>query len=519
MKLIKIAAPIITILPSIAYIPVLVEVLKGFHFGGLNIIASLILSAITPSLDPLVLKSAWDGLQITIAIALISWIVSMFTGLFLGILSSDIFWKGYYRYSFIGKILKRILAIPRSIHEVIWGILFIQILGLNIWVAIFAIVIPYSSLTARVVSDQLDNIDIQPLIALRLTGAKSITSFITILCPQLIPILSTYGGYRLECSIRSATLLGMFGLGGIGTELYLTLQSLEFREMWSCLWMIFAVMISLENFLKWMRYSNNKEINLQRYYTRLIYTFILTISVSLSWLYFREVDLFAPLNFASISLPTFFEIKTAYLELPLTNLIFTTIVITFLAAGIAIGTPPLLLVSFPGKLSIKIQSIFWIFFRLIPPPLTAIVILFCTSPNISVAALSLGITNMGVMGRLLTDSLFNQNKGIYIAMKSTGSNEKAATLYGILSPKTKSYLAYASYRTDVLLRETAIVGAVGGVGLGWQLQESLSAFDWAQVIVITSVFALLTISGEFLCDISRQYWLRTTTNNSLILST
>ena len=104
-------------------------------------------------------------------------------------------------------------------------------------------------------------------------------------------------------------------------------------------------------------------------------------------------------------------------------------------------------------------------------------------------------------------------------MRNTGSNKKSATLYGILAPKANSYLAYASYRTDVVLRETAIVGAVGGVGLGWQLQESLSSFDWAQVIVITSVFAILTISGEFLCDISRQYWLRTKTSNSLVLST
>ena len=95
MKSIKIAVPLLTFLPSIAYIPVLIEVLKGFHFGGLSIIFSLIASAITPSLNLIVLKSAWDGLQITIATALLSWIISMFIGLFLGILSSDIFWEGY----------------------------------------------------------------------------------------------------------------------------------------------------------------------------------------------------------------------------------------------------------------------------------------------------------------------------------------------------------------------------------------------------------------------------------------
>ena len=61
----------------------------------------------------------------------------------------NIFWEKYPNISFIGLFIKRILAIPRSIHEVIWGILFIQIIGLNIWVTVFAIVIPYSALTAR----------------------------------------------------------------------------------------------------------------------------------------------------------------------------------------------------------------------------------------------------------------------------------------------------------------------------------------------------------------------------------
>ena len=84
---------------------------------------------------------------------------------------------------------------------------------------------------------------------------------------------------------------------------------------------------------------------------------------------------------------------------------------------------------------------------------------------------------------------------------------------GNLTPKSNSYLAYASYRTDVILKETAIIGAVGGVGLGWQLQESLSSFDWSQVIVIASLFALLTISGECLSEFSQNYWLKNSTNN------
>ena len=515
MKLIKPVAPLLIFVPVLAYLPILIEVIKGFHIGGLDIIFLFIGSALKPSLNQLVIESALEGLQVTIAIALVSWSISMSIGICLGILSTNLFWSFIPNYSFIRKFLNYFLAIPRSIHEVIWGILFIQILGLNIWVAIISIVIPYSALTARVISDQIDSFDIKPLIALRQTGSNKISSLITILIPRVIHFLSIYGGYRLECAIRGTIILGIFGLGGIGTELYLTLMSMEFNEMWTCLWMLFLVILLLEKFIRFIGINLDFDNNLRKSFITSITIFSLSLLIGLSWLYRLEIGIFISLKFTSISLPSYIDLRNAIHELPLLNNIITTIKITFLGAGIAIGTPPLLLFIFPNNFSLKLQNVIWIFFRLIPSPLTIIIILFFTSPNISVGALSLGITHMGVMGRLLTDSILKQKKDIYQAIKNNGSSNKAATLYGILTPKSNIYLAYGAYRTNIILKETVIIGAAGGVGLGWQLQESLSSFDWAQVIVITSTFSLLTILGEFLFKKSQNYWLKKSTNNFL----
>ena len=518
MKLIKPVAPLLILLPSIAYIPVLIEVLKGFHFGGLNFIFLFITSALKPSINSLVIKSAWQGLQVTIAIALTSWAISMLIGIFLGVISSDLFCRSIPNLSFIGKFFKYSLAIPRSIHEVVWGMIFMQILGLHIWVAIISIIIPYSALSARVISEQLDSYDIKSLIALKQIGSDSIAAFITILPTKLIPIISNYGSYRLECAIRGATLLGIFGLGGIGTELYLTLKSMEFAEMWTCLWMLFLVMILLDKSIRIIRGNIFSEINLKKSILSTISILLISLLLGLIWLYSLGFNILTPLKFTSLYLPSLGELINAFNYLPLPKLISTTIIITFLASCIAIGTPPLLLLIFPSRFSLKVQNIIWILFRLIPPPLTAIIILFLTSPNISVAALALGITNMGVMGRLLTSSILNQQKDIYLAIKSNGSSIKSSTLYGLLTPKSNSYLAYASYRSDVILKETAIIGSVGGVGLGWQLQESLSSFDWAQVMIITVTFSLLTILGEFSFNTSQDYWLKNSTNNFIIKS-
>ena len=516
MKLVKPVSTLLILTPSIAYIPVLIEIIKGFHFGGLDIVFLFISSAIKPAHNYTVIKSALDGLQTTIAIALISWVLSMLFGIILGVLSTNLFWRNFPNISCLGKFIKYTLAIPRSMHEVVWGLLFIQILGLNVWVAILSIVIPYSALTARVISEQLDSFDIKPLISLKQTGSNIFSSFITILLPKLIPILSTYGSYRLECAIRGATLLGIFGLGGIGTELYLTLKSFEFREMWTCLWMLWLVIILLEKFIRFIRIHFFAEINMRKSIVFSILIYSLSLFIGLVWLYSLNFDVFNPLNFTELNLPSYLEIINEFNTLPMFKLITSTILITFLASGIAIGTPPLLLLFFPDKFSLRVQNLIWVFFRLMPTPLVTILILLLSNPNISVSALSLGITHMGVMGRLLTDNILVQEKSIYRAIKNNGSSKKSATLYGILAPQSNSYLAYGSYRIDIILKETAIIGAIGGVGLGWQFQESLSSFNWPQVMIITSTFSLLTIVGEFLFQSSQKYWLNKSTNNFIV---
>ncbi|MFL0759555.1 MAG: phosphonate ABC transporter, partial [Prochlorococcus sp.] len=115
--------------------------------------------------------------------------------------------------------------------------------------------------------------------------------------------------------------------------------------------------------------------------------------------------------------------------------------------------------------------------------------------------------NLGVMGRLLKEGLDEQSDSGWQALRASGSGAQTAWLYGCFSGQSPSYLAYAAYRTDVILRETVVVGWVGGTGLGWQLIESLGSFNWAQVALLTIVFATLTLIGETLSDQCRQHWL------------
>ena len=95
------------------------------------------------------------------------------------------------------------------------GLILLQLLGLHPAVAVLAIALPYGALFARVVAEQLDGLPRRNLEALQLTGAPAPTALLMALSPPLWPQLLSYGGYRLECALRSATLLGVFGLGAL----------------------------------------------------------------------------------------------------------------------------------------------------------------------------------------------------------------------------------------------------------------------------------------------------------------
>jgi phosphonate transport system permease protein len=188
------------------------------------------------------------------------------------------------------------------------------------------------------------------------------------------------------------------------------------------------------------------------------------------------------------------------METPWLKLIGATLLITLLASGVAIGLPPLLRLIAPGPVAGWVLKAGWTLMRLLPPPLTALLLMLASKPTLAVAALALGLHHSGVMGLVLEDGLERVDVRDQQAMVALGAPPRSAWLFGVLSPASQRYLAYAAYRSDVILRDTAVVGLVGGAGLGWQLMEALSSFYWPLVAWLVMVYAALTLLGELVCE-------------------
>tara|TARA_Y100001970_G_scaffold293002_1_gene437120 strand:- start:10524 stop:12026 length:1503 start_codon:yes stop_codon:yes gene_type:complete len=491
LKNFKLNTTTLSFVPILVFIPLFYELFRNIHLGGIDLISELFLAAFSPKINSEILISLFYRLSETIFIAFTSWFISIIIGFVFGLLSTDKFYQILNLPLIIGKLIKYFLIIIRSIHELIWGLVLIQIYGINITVGIISICIPYISINAKVISEQIDNIDNKIIISILEISGKNFPSLITLIWNPTIIILKNFGIYRLECALRSTAILGIYGLGGIGTSIYLSFKALSFNELWTYLYGLGLIIFFSKNILK--------NINLQKINSRILFSIFTTFGffTICAILYFYNF-IVNPSNPFTYNINTFLNSNSDFISFEFFKLIFENIILSISAAAIAISIPPFFLLLFNDKFGIFLVRLISFFIRLIPPSITTLVLLMFNNPSISLASLALGIYNAAIISKLLITNLNNIEKDQFIALSSIGASKRLSWLLGLFSKQSKTYLAYCAYRFDILIRETAIVGVIGCVGLGWQLQESISSFAWEEVSIILVSFSVITIIGELI---------------------
>ncbi len=481
----------LSFLPILVCIPLGYQLINNIHFGGLKLFQEFLISAFNPKIDDEIIITVINRLNETILIGFFSWLVSIIFGAIFGIISSNIFYRIFNIPNFFYRIIRFFLTIIRSIHEVVWGIVLMQIYGINFSIGMIAICIPYIAVNSKVFAEQLETIDYKRFESINQINAPKFSSLLTIIWNPIINTFKNFGLYRLECSIRSTVILGLFGIGGIGTSIFLSFQTLNFRELWTYLWSLAILIILSRLIFKKIKFNAKNKI-LSIFF---IAVFFITILFSFSYfLYFIFNNNFE--NFNSVS--SLFKSSSDLGLFDFLKLILETIILSLLSTGIAISLPPVVIGIFNNKTFKIFIKIFAFLLRLIPTPVILLILLTFNNPSLSLAALTLGLHNAGITSKLLFTNLESQDKRNYIAMKALGISKKTSWLLGLFSQQAKSYLAYCAYRSDIIIRETAIVGVIGSVGLGWQFQESLSSFAWQEVTIILIAYSSIAIVGELI---------------------
>ena len=144
--------------------------------------------------------------------------------------------------------IRGIIGFLRAIHELIWAWIFVAAIGLTPIGAIFALAIPYAGYFGKIFTDLLEETPKSHIIALELSGAGKLQKMIYGYLPATFPNMFSYIMYRLECAIRSSSVLSFIGLGGIGFQIQISLQDLKYNQVWTFMFFLIGMIIVID---KW----------------------------------------------------------------------------------------------------------------------------------------------------------------------------------------------------------------------------------------------------------------------------
>ena len=106
-----------------------------------------------------------------------------------------------------------------------------EINSLGPFAGILAIAVNDTGVLTKLYADALENTDPQQAKGVRATGADAKQTIVFGIIPQILPVFIGNSLYFLESNVRSATILGVVGAGGIGFYLMDRMLISAWREV------------------------------------------------------------------------------------------------------------------------------------------------------------------------------------------------------------------------------------------------------------------------------------------------
>ncbi|MBC7446303.1 MAG: phosphonate ABC transporter, permease protein PhnE [Polaromonas sp.] len=135
--------------------------------------------------------------------------------------------------------VRRAMDAARAINEMVFAMLFIVAVGLGPFAGVLALFVHTTGVLAKLFSEAVESIDAQPVEGIRATGANALEEIVYGIIPQVLPLWISYSLYRFESNVRSASVVGMVGAGGIGVILWEIIRGFQYAE--TCAVMVIIV--------------------------------------------------------------------------------------------------------------------------------------------------------------------------------------------------------------------------------------------------------------------------------------
>ncbi len=166
--------------------------------------------------------------------------------------------------------------------------------------------------------------------------------------------------------------------------------------------------------------------------------------------------------------------------------------------AVAMATPVALLVARNVTRSVLLNSIgrfILVATRSVHAMIWALFFVAVFGPGALAGTLAIAVHSIGFTGKFLSEAIEEAKPGPIEALKAAGAPPLAVLIKGIWPQVKPAFLALAMFRWDINVRESAVLGLVGGGGLGMALDTALSNLYWDQAgLVLAVIFGIVIVA-------------------------
>jgi phosphonate transport system permease protein len=152
-------------------------------------------------------------------------------------------------------ITRRVLEIARTVPDIVWALLFVIAFGIGPLPGVLAITVHTIGAQGKLFAEVNENISPLPIDGLRASGGNWFHEIRFGVLPQVLPNFLSYTFWRIELNVRSATIVGFVGAGGIGHDLFTSIQLLYFADAGAILLIVVATIMVIDILSERFRHS------------------------------------------------------------------------------------------------------------------------------------------------------------------------------------------------------------------------------------------------------------------------
>lgn len=442
-------------------------------------------------------------------------------------------WRGFAR--FIG-------VLTRAVPDVVLAMVFVLLFSLGALPGILAIGIHSVGMISKMFADAIEQIDEGPRLAVRAAGGSRLQEFTVGIVPQVAPSWVATVLHRNDINLRGSVILGYVGVAGLGLEMSYAFKSLNYGLGLGIAIVIFVLCVLMEVISSAVRVSMLGEDAGKGLFVKLFsrarrtngpsapgtavyasvdaamrrpWTPTRVRNVGAAWLAVAAVvagvvvsnitwsdfytfwakvppvaDSFWPPNFGNYGFETIFAAMVETIEIALAATLITfvlSIVIGSLAARNVAPNP-----GTRGGFRFLLVVI-----RGIPELILAIVLIVITGLGAQAGTIALAIGGIGLLGKLIADSLEEVPRGPERALAAAGASRMQTFMGATLPQGTPALVGHTFYMLDTNVRAATLLGIVGGGGVGYYLLNAGQGSNYQLVgsIVIMILITVLLVEA------------------------